>query len=128
MSASIEAAMAAAKARASWQFRMIEYTRGNQTPTGSIVIAMLGRVPNNLPMLNNTAVITEAGEVLCDYVSRHGVLHRRFHIGNVQRIVGDFNRLCDELKLNDAESIEVFETLRRWISIDERTRKTTVLQ
>lgn len=119
--------MAAAKARASWQYRMIEYTRGNTTPTGAIVIAMLGKTPSNPPMLNNTAIITEDAKILCDFVNRDHVLHPRWLVGSVENVVADFSRLCDELRLIDAERLEVFETLQRWISIDERTRKETRL-
>lgn len=117
------AQMRNAAARLTWQYRAIEYTRGNQTPTGCIVIAMLGKTSNNPPRLNNAATITHEGLILCDFQDKEGYLNPEFLVGPVTLVVRDFRRLADELKFTDEERMEMFAKLRAWISIDERANK-----
>lgn len=114
------AQLTAEAARASWQYKAIAHTRGNSTPTGCIVLAILNKVAKHPPWLNGTATITREGLILADFVARDYTLTRSFLVGPVQSIVADFNRLADEIKLVDAERLEMFAALRQWIAVDER--------
>lgn len=107
-------------ARATWQFRAVAATTGNRTKLGAIVIAILGKAPNNPPAFNNAAKVTANGLILCDYWERDGSVHRGALVGSVQEVVGNFNGLADHLKLSDGQRLEMFGKLRAWITEDER--------
>ncbi len=114
--------------RATWQYRAILATRGNQTMMGCVVQAILGRAASNPPRLGLTAVISEDGYVFTNMVDRHGRLHGAgpeavfppLCLGSVAGLVGEFRALADQLKLEDVDREAMFTELRKWITADFR--------
>lgn len=107
---------------ASWQYKAIVATRGNQTLLGAIFLQIIGKAAKHPPQIIGTASVDEEG--LCWTVLRkqHGVevAEGVVCLGYMADIRDDFRRLADHLKLDDAERIELFEELRKWVAVDLR--------
>lgn len=116
-----------ARQRATWQYRAVEATGGNRSQLGAIVIAMLGKAPDNPPRFGSAAVITSDGYVQAHFQSKDGQWHEGAFVGAVDDLVGNFRGLADHLKLSDAERVEMFDELRKWISVDYRAHATDEL-
>ena len=110
------------RARASWQFRCIDTTRGNQTKIGCILLAALGKLPKHAPRfsIKQGAVILEDGMVVADFQYRDDLPFRASRICDVEEYVANFRGLADHLKLVDADRVALFLALQQWIAKDFR--------
>lgn len=113
--------------RATWQYRAVLATGGNKSQLGAIVIAVLGKAPDNPPRFGSAAVITSDGYVQAHFQTKDGVWHQGAFVGAVDDLVANFRGLADHLKLSDAERVEMFDELRKWISVDYRANATDEL-
>lgn len=108
--------------QASWQYKAIVATRGNQTMLGAIFLQIIGKSAKHPPQIIGTASVDEEG--LCWTLLRkaHGgeIAEGVVCLGELSAIVDEFRRLADHLKLDDAERIELFEELRKWVAVDLR--------
>lgn len=107
---------------ASWQYKAIVATRGNQTMLGCIFLQLIGKSSKHPPQIVGTASVDEEG--LCWTVLRkqHGleIAEGVVCLGLISEIRDEFRRLADHLKLDDAERTELFVELRNWVSVDLR--------
>ena len=106
-----------------WQYRAVERTGGNQTLMGCFMLAILGwqhgRKP---PRFGKIAKILADGTVVSNMQNADGKVFPNHVLGPIQTIVDNFRGLADNLKLNDADRIEMFSELRKWFAIDLRAR------
>lgn len=110
--------------RASWQFRAIQRTRGNQTLIGTILLAVLDKSYRlSAKRFGRQAEIAPDGTVYAPYQAADGSLHPQMAVCNIQDMIQSFRRLADALKLSDNERIEMFQKLRQWIVKDARILK-----
>lgn len=103
-----------------WRFRAIRLTRGNSTPLGALVLAVIGRNARNPPWFGNAAEITVGGQVVTSFTDRAKRMHFPHVLGTVDYLTSTFSRLADELKLADEERIELFRMARQWCVKDHR--------
>ncbi|HLZ23660.1 MAG TPA: hypothetical protein VKQ30_16235 [Ktedonobacterales bacterium] len=108
--------------QASWQYKAIVATRGNQTLLGAIFLQIIGKNAKHPPQIVGTASVDEDG--LCWSVLRkqHGleIAEGIVCLGSIADIRDEFRRLADHLKLNDDERKELFVELRKWVAVDLR--------
>lgn len=106
--------------RDSWQYRAIERTKGNSTPLGALLLAVLGRNAKNPPWFGSTAEITENGLVVTSLTTKDRRMHFPHVVGDVAFLTSSFSELADDLKLSDPDRIELFRLVRQWCSKDHR--------
>ena len=104
----------------SWQYRAIAHTMGNSTPLGCLLLAVIGRNAKHPPWFGLTAEITAEGLVVTSFTHRSGARYDPWVFGPVEELTAAFSRLADELKLNDADRIELFRQVRQWVARDHR--------
>lgn len=112
--------------RQTWQYRAVLATRGNQTQLGCLVLAVIGKEPKGPPKYGHTATIKDidgAAIITADLMNNRGVSYADVVVGTVQQVAGEFNRLADTIKATDEERLDMFNELRKWISVDERALK-----
>lgn len=100
-----------------WQWRVIRASFG--TTTGLIIMAMLAKVPKVGMAFGQTCDIRIDGYVETLFRDR-GKWYPPTIIGRVEDVRDNVRRLCDHLKLDDAEREAVFMELRKWIRRDHR--------
>jgi hypothetical protein len=110
--------------RATWQYRAVAATKGNQSQLGCILLAVIGKNAKHPPQFICGASITSDGFIMCSFVDRDGVGHMGAFVGSVSDLVTNFRGLADFLKLNDVDRTEMFDKVRAWIKTDYRTKKT----
>lgn len=77
------------------------------------------------PFLGSAGRVSKSGAVVADVVRDGGIIEKRAVIfRSLDRLKGAFRRLADKLKLSDAERIELFAAVRRWVVADERIDPT----
>ncbi len=105
-----------------WQQRAIRKTGGNKSRLGLILLAVIGHVPQDRPMISTArgAVITPDGFVVADTMLRFQLQYYATTLGHISEIVDNFRGLADALKLSDAERLEMFDLLRKWAGHDMR--------
>ena len=109
-----------AKLHASWQFRAEQFTRGNQTAMGAIVLAVLRRRPHEPPAIGGKAVIGRDGWVYASYLNAASTYEAVRAVCSVADLTNNFRRLADALKLTDTERKEMFDEVKKWIVRDFR--------
>lgn len=107
--------------RRTWQYKAVLHTRGNTTQLGAFIVAMLGRKSKPPCFSPAGIVISNDGSVLALYAKD---ILSGFGIARVYESVEDMNKafrqLADELKLSEAETLAMFEELRKFVRKDER--------
>lgn len=109
----------------SWPYKAVLALRGNQTIAGCILLSVIGKQPKNPPYIDTTATVDEQGMVwvgmrrkprFFGLIGDYGLVC----IGSIIDVRDEFRRLADHLKLDDAERIELFDELRKWVAVDLR--------
>lgn len=111
-----------ARQRATWQYRAVEATRGNQTRLGCILLAVLDK-SRERPKYGPMAYCTADGLVMSSFVDRHGVSHFHTVVSSMKDYIANFRGLADALKLNDKDRLAMFAKVKQWISVDARLHK-----
>lgn len=111
-----------AQEQASWQYKAILATRGNQTLLGAILLQLLGKQAKHPPQILSTATVDEQGLAWCKLRKELGgeIAEGIICVGLITDVRDEFRRLADYLKLDDDERIELFNELRMWVEIDLR--------
>jgi hypothetical protein len=110
------------KVRASWQFRAEQYTRGNATVAGAILLGVLKRKPHKPPAIGSKAAINTDGMVYASYMAPDGTLHRYYPICHADQLRDTFRDLADKLKLDDKDRLAMFDEVKKWIVKDFRAK------
>lgn len=123
--------------REHWTFKAIKATRGNQTHIGRILLAAMGKQPDNPPRFAITSgaiIINERmahklglkeGDVLADFQARPGEPYRAIRVCHTSELNDNFRGLADHLKLTDADRIAMFDVLRQWVWKDYTATSST---
>lgn len=106
--------------RATWIYRAIKATRGNQTSLGCALLSALGRVASNPPTFGITSYITPDGLWITNMIDRHGRQIPVISLGTVEEIVSLLNALADRIEATDEEREALFAEFRKWVSVDYR--------
>jgi hypothetical protein len=116
----------------SWQYRLVAFIfHSGALPSdlrdqlGAITLAMLKNNRNHFPRFAYSAHIDADGNLLADYASGPAPSQReaRKLVGHVEVVNAAMRHLADAIKLDDADRIDMFDTLRAWIATDARATK-----
>jgi hypothetical protein len=73
------------------------------------------------PFYSSAAKIMRTGEVVADMVTRDGQIVRNAQVFKDEKAMeGAFRALADLLKLSDADRVQMFEAVKRWVVCDFR--------
>jgi hypothetical protein len=73
------------------------------------------------PFLCSCGKVDKSGAVVADLVEKTGHITRNYRLyRNEIALRDDFRRLADELKLPDADRVEMFAAVKRWVVADRR--------
>jgi hypothetical protein len=87
---------------------------------GCIVLVAIGKEPENPPYFRGKAIITNRGDVLCDFVERDGSYRTKARISDDEDLVRNLINLTVHCDLNEQERVEFLARVNEWIAIDER--------
>lgn len=110
-----------ARQRAHWSYRAVNESRGNSTPLGAVLLAVLGQNAKHPPGFGPSAVISPDGRLLSNFVDRGGRMTVGYDLGPVGVIRDRFRILADQINATDAEREDLFLAFRRWVSHDYRS-------
>jgi len=125
--------------RASWQARVL---LAAQAKTGGVIGAVtLSVISHNYddalqvllqvlfpgfesikpPFLCTAGRVDKTGAIVADLVEKYGKITKNYQLyRNEIELRDDFRRLADQLKLNDADRVELFGAVKRWVVADRR--------
>ena len=126
--------MHAQKLRDKWQARILAETNGRAFVVALAIIAkrwpeateiLLRVVFENFrdiarPFITSHATVQKNGKVVAIVAPRIGVPRWQIIYDSEAEMVKEFRDIADRLKLDDAERVEMTETLKRWIAADRR--------
>lgn len=73
------------------------------------------------PFLCTAGKVDKSGAVVADLVGKPGSIIRNYALYRDEiALRDDFRRLADELKLSDADRVELFGAVKRWVVADRR--------
>jgi hypothetical protein len=125
--------------RQTWQARALLHARGKM---GAVVLSVLahnyddalpvllrlvfpGFTSIAAPFLCTAAQIVKSGRVVADMVTKDGRIIKQYEVFKSELHLRDaFRRLADEMKLADADRIEMFKAAQRWVVADQRLDPT----
>jgi hypothetical protein len=108
--------------RRDYRLKLIEATRGNQSMLGCIVLAAIGKEPENPPYFRGKAEITDRGDVLCDFVEKDGTYHAKARISDDEDLARNLVMLTVHADLNEQERTEFLARVNNWIVVDGRSK------
>jgi hypothetical protein len=77
------------------------------------------------PFLCTAGKVDKSGAVVADLVERAGTITKNYRLYRDEiALRDDFRRLADELKLTDADRVELFGAVKRWVVADRRLDPT----
>lgn len=115
------------KFRRDWRLKLIEATMGNQSLLGCIVLAAIGKEPENPPYFRGKATIAEDGQVYCDFVAEgaakgQSIYHTMARVGDDEDFARNLIGLTVHADLNDEERTEFLARVNNWIGTDNRSK------
>lgn len=123
--------------RATWQSRALAGAQQFDHKLGKVLLVVLadeyagiiapllhatfnGFTDITRPFLSGYATITQTGAMLCDLVRTDGSVRKEKIYDSDDDFISDMRNLADKLKLDDADRIDFFRVLRRWVTADLR--------
>ena len=77
------------------------------------------------PFFSSAGKVAKSGHIVADMVTRIGRVEKNFPVYvNETEMQNAFRRLADQLKLNDADRVELFAAVKRWVVADRRLDPT----
>ena len=125
--------------RDQWQCRLLAETKGK---IAAVVMAFLahsyfeametllrmaypGFVKVQPPLYSGPATIRSTGQITCTYIARNfEERHNVLVYDSEDDLLKEFRELADKLKLKDHEREEMFATIKRWVTRDDRIAPT----
>lgn len=87
--------------------------------------AVFGSCGIAAPFLCTAPKIDKAGRIVADLITKYGTLQKSYVIFDDEaQMEGVFRKLADQLKLTDAERIDLFIAVRHWVKADQRLDPT----
>lgn len=128
---------AAIDRRKNWDYKAILYLHGPRSQLGSLIIAILGRIqhpPAFMPIMPVSSIediggmkITAEGACLVQFKASAAAEWREECIyPTVQQMTDVFRGLADALKLDDAQTIAMFDAVKKFVRVDERKQDTNL--
>jgi hypothetical protein len=88
-------------------------------------VAFPGFTSISAPFLCTAGKVGKSGQIVADVVNKVGTIDRDVAVyGSETALRDDFRRLADTLKLSDADRIEMFKCVQRWVVADRRLDPT----
>lgn len=88
-------------------------------------VAFPGFKSISAPFLGSAGKVAKTGHIVADVVQRNGTVSKDVAIyRNEVALRDDFRRLADRLALSDADRIEMFKCVQRWVVADRRLDPT----
>lgn len=106
-----------------WKLRAIKATRGNQTFTGVLLLAVLGRAASNAPRIVSAGMIDKSGGVFAFYQHRPEDAARMRKLCEIGEYIDRFRFLSDHILCTDVDREEMFREVKMWIAEDHRPRQ-----
>lgn len=111
------------KERATWQYKAIAATRGNQTQLGCILIAVMQRsAQHGCPRFGQRCIITSDGYVMARFQDRERIMHESALVCHVQELIDNLRGLAEHLDLSREDREAMFGEVRKWVETDHRTK------
>jgi hypothetical protein len=125
--------------RETWQARLLACAEGKM---GAVVLSVLahnfddampvllrlvfpGFTTITAPFFCSAGKVAKTGQVCADMVTRDGSIVKMAAIfRDTRQMEGQFRRLADRLHLTDAERVEMFAAVKRWVVADFRLDPT----
>lgn len=125
--------------RSTWQARTLEAARGK---TAAVLLSVLahnydeamstllrvvfpGFTSIKAPFLCSAGRVAKNGAVVANMVNRNGTITKDAVLYRDEtELRDDFRKLADGLKLSDADRIEMFGAVKRWVVADRRLDPT----
>lgn len=125
--------------RDTWQGRTLAAAEGK---TGAVLLSVLahnyddallpllqvvfpGFTSITAPFFSTAGKVAKSGHIVADMVTRTGKIAKDFPVYRDEiEMRGDFRRLADRLKLSDADRVELFAAVKRWVVADRRLDPT----
>lgn len=125
--------------RDSWQGKCLAAAQGK---TGAVMLSVLahnydgamlallrvvfpGFTSITAPFLCTAGKVAKSGAVVADMVGKTGSITKDTVLYRSEiELRDDFRKLADRLKLNDADRIEMFAAVKRWVVADRRLDPT----
>lgn len=77
------------------------------------------------PFFSSAGKVAKSGHITADMVTRTGRIKKNFPVYiNETELRDDFRRLADGLKLSDADRVELFAAVKKWVVADRRLDPT----
>ena len=129
----------ATELRDTWQGRCLATARGK---TGAVMLSVLahnydgamlallkvvfpGFKSITAPFLCTAGKVAKSGAVVADMVGKYGGITKDAVLYRSEvELRDDFRKLADGLKLSDAERVEMFAAVKRWVVADRRLDPT----
>lgn len=121
--------------QASWQVRALRAAQGQTLMALESVLsftyehvilimietAFPWRFEPTLPCISSNPVVSKTGAVVADVIDRdHHVAKNQTIYKSEVAMQNDFRSLADRLKLSDADRVEMFKCVQRWVVADRR--------
>jgi hypothetical protein len=126
--------MHAQQLRDKWQARILAENKGRAFVVALAIIAK--RWPEALeillrvvfesfrdigrPFIRSRAIVQKDGSVIAEVVPRIGPPRWQIVYDSEAEMVKEFRDIADRLRLDDAERVEMTETLKMWVAADRR--------
>lgn len=129
----------ASELRGTWQGRCLVTAKGK---TAAVLLSVLahnyddamlillkavfpGFKSITAPFFSTAGKVAKSGHIVADMVTKTGRIAKDFPIyRNEIELRDDFRRLADHLKLGDADRVEMFAAVKRWVVADRRLDPT----
>lgn len=100
---------------------MIDHTYGTDTLRVLLPLIFPGYVEPSLPCLASCGKVAKSGAVVADVIMKdHAFIKDQVVYPSELALRDDFRRLADHMKLPDAERVELFKCVQRWLVADHR--------
>lgn len=124
--------------RETWQGRLLAHATGKMGAVALSVIAhnydddlipllhaVFGGARVALPAFCSAGKVAKTGHVCADLATRHGEIVRMAAVfRSTRQMEGEFRKLADRLKFDDADRTEMFKAVRNWVVADYRLDPT----
>jgi len=107
--------------RATWQYKIVAFTKGNQSQIGALAVAMLGRRVNPPCFHPSGLIIKPTGQVTALYKR---AITDRWQVQTIYETVAElsdvFRGLAKFCELDEAQTLSMFAELRKFVAKDLR--------